>query len=75
LDLKEWGLRDYVDVSHELKWLTKSAKDLGEVLRDWRNYIHPHKEHLHRVTLQKADSDIFWGVAKTISTQVIASVP
>lgn len=75
LPLTEWGLKDYVDVGHELKWLTKSAKDVGEVLRDWRNYIHPHKQHRHKVVLVKSDTLVLWGVATSIATQVIASVP
>lgn len=73
--LTEWGLKDYVDVAHELGWLTKSAKDVGEVLRDWRNYIHPHKEHRHKVVLVKSDTLVLWGVATSIATQVVASVP
>jgi hypothetical protein len=75
LPLTEWGLKDYVDVAHELGWLTKSAKDVGEVLRDWRNYIHPHKEHRHKVVLVKSDTLVLWGVATSIATQVVASVP
>ncbi len=74
LHLKEWGLKDYIDVAHELGWITKSAKDVGEVLRDWRNYIHPHKEHLHKIKLTKSDGLVLWGVAKSITIQVIASV-
>jgi len=73
--LKEWALRDYIDVAHELGWITKSAKDVGEVLRDWRNYIHPHKEHSHKIKLSKSDGLILWGVAKSIVSQVIASFP
>ena len=74
LRLNEWGLKDYIDVAHELKWISKSAKDIGDVLRDWRNYIHPHKEHSHKVTLSREDM-ILWGMAKSIANQVIASVP
>lgn len=73
--LKEWGLRDYIDVAHELKWISKSAKDVGEVLRDWRNYIHPHKEHLHKLKLTNDDTVILWGIAKSIARQIIAGVP
>ena len=32
LPLKDWGLKDYIDVAHELKWITVSAKDVGVVL-------------------------------------------
>lgn len=72
--LKEWTLRNYIDVAHELGWITKSAKDVGEVLRDYRNYIHPEKELKHGVELGRKDADMFWAVFQTIVEQVIDSV-
>jgi len=71
LPQKEWTLRDYIDVAHELKWITQSAKDVGEVLRDYRNYVHPYKEYSHKVTLVRSDADIFWSVTKSITKQII----
>jgi hypothetical protein len=55
LMLQEWTLRNYIDVAHELGWITSSAKDLGEVVRDYRNYIHPHKELTHGVQLPRRE--------------------
>src|SRR5262245_59380256 len=37
--LKDWTLKDFIAVGHELGWLGKSALDVSVVLRDWRNYI------------------------------------
>jgi len=71
LMLQEWTLRNYIDVAHELKWITSSAKDLGEVVRDYRNYIHPHKELTHGVQLGDHDARLFWEVAKGISRQLL----
>jgi hypothetical protein len=51
LTLRDWGLKDYISVAHELGWITISAKEVAEVLRDFRNYIHPHKQHSHGVKL------------------------
>jgi hypothetical protein len=56
LPLKEWTLQHYIDVAHELTWLSATAKDIGVVLRDYRNYIHPHKELTHAISLQKNDA-------------------
>jgi hypothetical protein len=39
LQLKEWMLKNYIDVAHELGWITKTTKDIGEVVRDYRNFI------------------------------------
>lgn len=58
LPQKDWTLRDYIDVAHELKWITQSAKDVGEVLRDYRNYVHPYKEYSHKVTLVASDASL-----------------
>jgi len=73
--LKEWGLRDYIEVSHELGWITVSAKDVGAVLRDYRNYIHPSKQYTHKVMLTPDDALILWEVAKAITRQVLRLVP
>jgi hypothetical protein len=32
LQLQEWTLRHYIDVGHELGWISTSAKDIGEVV-------------------------------------------
>lgn len=69
--LSEWTLRHYIDVAHELKWISQSAKDVGEVLRDYRNYIHPQKELSHGVSLDKNDAGLFWEIAKNMSRQLL----
>lgn len=74
LKLAEWRLRDMIEVGHEVGWITKSAKDVGNVLRDFRNYIHPHKEHSDNVTITQEDARMFWEVTKPLCRQVLASV-
>lgn len=71
LPLKEWRLKDYIDVAHNLNWISKSAKDVSIVVRDYRNYIHPHKEFSHGVNLNSADARIFWEISKEISKQLL----
>jgi hypothetical protein len=73
IPLQEWTLRHYIDVAHELGWISPSAKDVGEVIRDYRNYVHPHKELLHSVALGDNDAHLFWEISKSISKQVLAS--
>jgi hypothetical protein len=69
--LKEWTLQDYIGVAHELKWITIAARDIGGVLRDYRNYIHPQKELSHGVSLSVPDAMILWEVGKSISRQLL----
>jgi hypothetical protein len=71
LSLKDWTLQHYIGVAHELKWITVAAKDVGVVLRDYRNYIHPQKELSHGVSLTTPDAQILWEVGKSISRQLL----
>lgn len=72
--LAEWKLWQMIEVAHEVGWITKSAKDVGHVLRDFRNYIHPHKEYADNVLITQDDARMFWELTKTLSRQVLASV-
>ncbi len=74
LTLPEWKLIHMVDVAHEFAWITKSAKSVGNVLRDFRNYIHPHKEYTDAVQILDEDASMFWEVTKSIARHVLASV-
>lgn len=71
LKLNEWGLKNYMDVAHELNWISKTTKDIGEVVRDYRNYIHPQKEYSHGISLSSDDARMLWEVAKTVTVQLL----
>lgn len=68
---KDWGLKNFIDVAHELGWITTTAKDIGDVLRDYRNYIHPQKEYSHGISLSPGDAEMLWNVAKGMIVQVL----
>lgn len=72
--LKEWGLRNFLDVADELGWIRQSAKDVGDVLRDYRNYIHPEKELANNVALDAKDVAMFVSIFCSVAEQVIGSV-
>jgi hypothetical protein len=74
LSLADWKLVKMVEVAHELAWISKSAMDVGNVLRDFRNYIHPHKELTDGVLISGDDTRMFWEVTKAICRQVLGSV-
>jgi hypothetical protein len=71
LQLKEWGLSNYIDVAHELKWISATYKDVGAILRDYRNYIHPHKEYQHGKSLTADDAKMLWEIGKSMMHQVL----
>jgi len=72
LQLKEWTLRHYLDVGHEMGWISRSTKDVGEVVRDFRNYVHPYKQFSHNVALGPNDARLFWEISKEIARQLLA---
>ena len=71
LQLKDWTLRHYLDVGHELGWVSRPTKDVGEVVRDFRNYIHPYKQASHGVSLDVNDARLFWVISKEITRQLL----
>ncbi len=72
LNLTEWTLRPYIEVGHELGWISRSGKDVAAVLRDYRNYVHPEKERSNGVALNSHDSAMFWSLTKSLATQLLA---
>lgn len=73
LNYQDWMLDSYIKVGHELKWISDSAKDIADVLKEYRNYIHPEKERRHGVVLAFNDSAMFWQVTKGIVRQLLLS--
>jgi hypothetical protein len=71
LKLREWTLSNYIDIAHELGWISDTYKDVGAILRDYRNYIHPYKEYQHKKRITPDDSQMLWEIGKTIVRQVL----
>lgn len=69
LNLTQWGLKDFIAVAHELKWISPTTRDVGNVMRDYRNYIHPQKEHSHGINISPDDAKTLWEVAKSVARQ------
>jgi len=73
LNYQEWMLDSYLKDAHELGWITESAKNVADVLKEYRNYIHPEKERRHGVVLAMNDSSMFWQVTKVLVRQLLMS--
>jgi hypothetical protein len=73
IPLQDWKLSQYIDVAAELTWISQSGRDVADVLREYRNYIHPEKERAHGVNLNGHDSKMFWAVTKSLTEQLLAS--
>lgn len=71
LALKEWTLKDYIAVAHELHWIPPSVRDVGQMARDYRNYIHPQKELSHQIALTLDDAKMFWHLSKAVAGHLL----
>jgi hypothetical protein len=72
LDLRQWTLAPYIDVGYDLRWISRSAKEVAAILRDYRNFIHPEKERSHGVVLSPDDAALFWEVTKTLINELLS---
>jgi hypothetical protein len=72
---QEWTLDSYIKVGCELKWITESAKDVADKLKEYCNFVHPAKELRYGVTLGFSDSSMFWQVTKALARQLLLSAP
>ena len=70
---QDWMLDSYIKVGFELKWITESAKDVADKLKEYRNFIHPAKELRYGVILGLNDSSMFWQVTKALARQLLLS--
>lgn len=70
---KEWTLHNYIEISHELGWIGETAKSVGVVLRDYRNYIHPYKELTSGAQFTNDDATFLWTVFVTLTDQILRS--
>jgi hypothetical protein len=69
--LKEWTLQNYLDVAKELKWITQTIHGIGDVVRDYRNFVHPHKQHSEGLFVDPEDAKILWEIVKSIGRKAV----
>ena len=70
LGFDKWCLNNYMDVTHELKLISQTGKDISAVLRDYRNFIHP-KEEYKGTSISPGDAQIMWEIAKGVTGQLL----
>lgn len=70
LPLGEWMLKSYLDVGYELGWVRRPARDVGALLRDYRNYIHPAKELSHGIHITTDDATMLWSICASLARQL-----
>lgn len=72
--LQLWTLADYIDVCYEMEWIRKPLKDIGVILRDYRNLIHPREELRQKIHLNSDDAKMYWAIFSKMADQIVNSV-
>jgi hypothetical protein len=59
---ERWYLSNFIDVAIECEWIHKTRGDFTDVLRDYRNLIHPFKAKNIGYRIDKGAASICWQV-------------
>jgi hypothetical protein len=73
INYQDWMLDSYIKVGHELEWISDAARQVADILKEFRNYVHPAKELRHGVNLAYNDSQMLWSITKVLVRQLLAS--
>ncbi len=60
--LHEWTLNDFINVAHEVGFLSLDVKKHSHALRDFRNYIHPRQQIVEKFNPDQHTARISWQV-------------
>lgn len=72
MPFQKWALNDYIEVGNEIGWIGDSAKAVGVVLRDYRNFIHPQAEYSKGQTVKEQDARLLWDVTKALVRELLS---
>ena len=73
LPFSDWTLNDYIEVATEMSWIRKPARDIGKVLRDYRNLIHPERELSSGIVIEIEDAQMFLPIFTQLANQIVLS--
>ncbi|MFJ3214442.1 hypothetical protein ACIPLC_00750 [Kitasatospora sp. NPDC086801] len=71
--LRNMGLQDLVDFAHDNGWIQHDAKMASQLVRHYRNLVHPHLERRTRHTPDGDTVDMCWPVVPAILNDLAAS--
>jgi hypothetical protein len=71
--LQDWTLNNYIEVGNELGWIGDAAKRISVVVRDYRNFVHPHAEYTQQASLSQQDARLTWDVTKAVVRELLTS--
>lgn len=73
LPLRDWKLQAFLAVARELGWISPVAGGTAAVVQDYRNLVHPAREHEVGPAPTVEDAGILWEITKRIVRQVLGA--
>ncbi|MDX9893372.1 MAG: hypothetical protein RB292_03065 [Patescibacteria group bacterium] len=70
-NLSDWTLNDYINVCAEMGWITEPARQVSQILRDYRNIIHPEKEYRSGINIDTSDAQLFYQIFSQLTEQIV----
>ena len=71
LHLQDWKLKHLVDAAHEIGWITTPSQQVSDMLRDFRNLIHPYKQYREKLHITAGDASLLWTVSKHLLLELL----
>lgn len=63
-DYEWWSLSDFLAVAEENNWIHQSRNDFADILRDYRNMVHPYNAYRRNYRVDRSMATICWEVVK-----------
>ena len=61
---QNWSLSDLINAAHETRFLGLDVKKFSHALRDFRNFIHPYEQAIHKFVPDEHTAKISWQVLR-----------
>jgi hypothetical protein len=72
-EISQWTLSDLINVAHECGWIQVDVRDFSHVVRDYRNLIHPAKQHQVGFVPDRDTCMICWEVVRAAMNDLLDS--
>ena len=75
LDVEDWRLAALIEVASDLSWVHKTRGDFSDVLRNYRNLVHPWKAARTPYKIDRGTANVSWQVVKETLRDLNVSIP
>lgn len=65
-DFKDWTLNDMINVAYDLNWIHPTRHSFSQMLRDYRNFVHPNLEARMNFRFDKQSCDLAIAVLQNV---------